>query len=271
MSRRSGVNSPHQRVQRAIPGAICGIRRSQQNGNSLMISRHTIALAAALMGATLFAPSAPAQVRGMHAFGPAPRARSSFRFSGRAGFGHPGQRRFYAGYAFLPPPYFYPDYYSGYGPETPEEPPAPMFAAQPPEPPLPVASPVEPLLMEYHGGQWMRIPTGSEMPVGPQSTQPESAQTSSPRPGIAGQEVRQQPPQLPPAVLVFRDGHQEEVEKYMIHGNVLYTSADYWSTGSWTRKILMADLDVPATLKLNEERGAKFDLPSGPGEIMVRF
>jgi hypothetical protein len=29
-------------------------------------------------------------------------------------------------------------------------------------------------------------------------------------------------------------------------------------------------LDVPATLKLNQERGAKFSLPSGPNEVMIR-
>jgi len=30
-------------------------------------------------------------------------------------------------------------------------------------------------------------------------------------------------------------------------------------------------LDIPASLKLNNERGAKFSLPSGPNEIVVRF
>jgi len=29
-------------------------------------------------------------------------------------------------------------------------------------------------------------------------------------------------------------------------------------------------LDIPATLKINRERGLKFSLPSGPGEIVVR-
>src|SRR4029077_944363 len=78
------------------------------------------------------------------------------------------------------------------------------------------------------------------------------------------------PSQLPPAVLVFRDGHEEEIGKYLIVGATIYTSSDYWSSGSWTRKVQMADLDVPATLKLNQERGAKFTLPSGPSEVMVR-
>jgi hypothetical protein len=50
----------------------------------------------------------------------------------------------------------------------------------------------------------------------------------------------------------------------------LYTSANYWTSGSWTRKIEIANLDVPATLKLNQERGSKFSLPSGPQEVVIR-
>ena len=84
-------------------------------------------------------------------------------------------------------------------------------------------------------------------------------------------ETAQPSPALPAAVLVFRDGHTEEVEKYVIQGGVINARSDYWSTGSWTRKIPIAELDVPATLKLNEERGGKFSLPSGPSEIVVRF
>ena len=75
---------------------------------------------------------------------------------------------------------------------------------------------------------------------------------------------------LPQAVLIFRDGHTEELRKYVIVGAILYTSADYWTTGSWTRKIPMVDLDLPATLKLNQERGAKFAVPSGPTEVVMR-
>ena len=78
------------------------------------------------------------------------------------------------------------------------------------------------------------------------------------------------PTELPPAVLVFRDGHQEEIGKYMITGATIYVSTDYWTSGSWTRKVQIAELDVPATLKLNQERGANFRLPSGPEEVIVR-
>jgi hypothetical protein len=71
-------------------------------------------------------------------------------------------------------------------------------------------------------------------------------------------------------VLVFRDGHKEEIGKYTIMGATIYANADYWSSGSWTRQVQIIELDVPATLKLNRERGAKFSLPSGPNEVMIR-
>jgi len=71
-------------------------------------------------------------------------------------------------------------------------------------------------------------------------------------------------------VLVFRDGHQEEVRKYTIIGTAISVKTDYWSTGSWTRNIPIADLDLAATLQLNQERGAKFTLPSRPSEVIVR-
>jgi hypothetical protein len=76
--------------------------------------------------------------------------------------------------------------------------------------------------------------------------------------------------ELPPAVLVFRDGHVEEIDNYTIIGDTLYLKANYWVSGSWTRKVEIANLDVPATLKINEEHGSKFRLPSGPQEVVIR-
>jgi hypothetical protein len=78
-------------------------------------------------------------------------------------------------------------------------------------------------------------------------------------------------PTLPPALLVFRDGHTEEIQKYVIHGADLYATLDYSTSGSWTKQIPLADLDIPASLKANKDRGAKFNLPSGPNEVVVRF
>ena len=44
----------------------------------------------------------------------------------------------------------------------------------------------------------------------------------------------------------------------------IYLKADNWTSGSWTKKIQIADLDVPATLKLNQGRGLNFVLPASP-------
>jgi len=220
-----------------------------------MLSRHTLALPIVLLSAALMAPSAHAQGRGGRGF-----AGGGARI-GRRGFAG----GYYPGWGFLPGPYYYPEDQSGYWP--PAAPPYQPYqvVVAPPAPPAP---PVEPLVMEDRGGQWVRVPTGTQLPTATQAQATSAPTSSSPAaPAVAAQPIVK----LPSAVIVFRDGHMEEVAKYVIRGNVLYTSADYWSTGSWTRKILVADLDVPATLKLNEQRGAKFDLPSGPSEIMVRF
>jgi hypothetical protein len=70
--------------------------------------------------------------------------------------------------------------------------------------------------------------------------------------------------------LLYRDGRKEEVSSYTIVGTVMYSSADYWNNGSWNKKIQLADLDVPGTLRLNQERGVRFVLPSAPNEVVTR-
>jgi hypothetical protein len=240
-----------------------------------MNSRFTVALSVAALGAALCAPTAPAQGRGgMRAPAAAPRARSSFRLSGRGEFDRANRRRFLNDSAFLFP-YYYSDDEFDYEPVAPEALPVQMVVPQPQQaaqPPASAASPAEPLLLEIHDGQWVRVPTGSEMQAIPQSTKPDSAKASSPSPGFVELPVAAPPlPALPPAVIVFRDGHTEEVARYMIQGDVLFTNADYWSTGSWTRKIPLTEVDIPASLKLNKDRGTKFNLPSGPNEVVIRF
>jgi hypothetical protein len=60
------------------------------------------------------------------------------------------------------------------------------------------------------------------------------------------------------AILVFKDGHQMEIQNYAVVGQTLYDL-----TSGRPRKISLADLDLPATEKLNDDRGVSFDLPSG--------
>ncbi len=61
-----------------------------------------------------------------------------------------------------------------------------------------------------------------------------------------------------PTVLIFKDGHQQEVENYAIVGSTLYDLSD-----GRRRKIALADLDLTATAKQNEDRGLDFQLPAG--------
>jgi hypothetical protein len=239
-----------------------------------MISRFSIALPAVMLGAALLAPTSSAQIHGMRGPRGAPRRGSSFGLTGSEGTARPSNRRFLDNSAFLFYPYFYPD--SDYEDEKniPEPAPAPVqvLVGTPAPSPAPAVHTVEPLLLENRDGKWVRIPTGNQLPTTPQSVQPATAQASKPRPGAPELAEAVAPlPKLPPAVIVFRDQHVEELGKYMILGDTLFTNADYWTTGAWSRKIPLKELDIPASLKLNKERGTKFSLPASPNEVVLRF
>ncbi len=64
-----------------------------------------------------------------------------------------------------------------------------------------------------------------------------------------------EPPQ-PPTTLVFKDGHQVEVGNYAIVSQTLYDL-----TPGHPRKIALADLDLLATEKQNDDHGVTFQLP----------
>lgn len=59
-----------------------------------------------------------------------------------------------------------------------------------------------------------------------------------------------------PTVLVFRDGHKEEVRNYAIVGQMLW---DF--SGKGTHKIPLSEIDLDTTRKLNDDRGVDFVLP----------
>ena len=65
-------------------------------------------------------------------------------------------------------------------------------------------------------------------------------------------------PIIPPTVLVFRDQHQLEVQNYAIVGQTLWNFAP-----QRTQKIPLADLDLAATQKANDDRGVTFRIPIG--------
>jgi hypothetical protein len=62
----------------------------------------------------------------------------------------------------------------------------------------------------------------------------------------------------PETVLVFKDGHQQEVANYAIVGATLYDLSD-----GHTKKVGLGELDLTATVKQNDDRGVDFKLPTG--------
>ncbi|HVI05539.1 MAG TPA: hypothetical protein VM711_05535 [Sphingomicrobium sp.] len=221
-----------------------------------------IALAVMFSASVGVAQNRVAIAAGRSFHGPGPGAGPAFRQTRIAGgFFHRGFGRFnspYYGLGYWPYywPYYDWPYYDSYD-YGPENQPAEMRAAEPPPVAAPKSEPLpDPVLLEFEGGRWVRVKDFGESA--------EKAPAASP-----GQAAAAAEPMLP-AVLIYRDGHREEVTNYAIIGQVLYTRADYWTSGAWTRTIQLADLDIAATLKANQERGVKFDLPSGPDEVMIR-
>jgi hypothetical protein len=225
-----------------------------------------------ILGTTMVALPAHAQRRG--AGGRIAGARRGFvRTRGAGGGGY------FAGAAF--DPYDYSDYTydsSAPGPEEVQAPPPQIiFAQAAPPTAAPSANAHQSVVLELQGDHWVRImnygqsqsdgqtsTTGSEQT--PNTPKAHEANPTTPR----RTEAEATPVVIPAAMLVYRDGHQEEIGKYAIIRATIYTNGDYWSSGSWTRQIQIAELDVPATLKVNQERGANFSLPSGPNEVMIR-
>jgi len=62
----------------------------------------------------------------------------------------------------------------------------------------------------------------------------------------------------PQTTLVFKDGQRLDVSNYAIVGNTLYDL-----TPGHRRKVALAELDLSATAKENDDRGIDFQLPPG--------
>jgi hypothetical protein len=60
----------------------------------------------------------------------------------------------------------------------------------------------------------------------------------------------------PATVLVFRDQHRQEVRNYAIAGGTLWVLNEQTA-----KKISLADLDLAATVRMNDERGVDFQVP----------
>lgn len=193
----------------------------------------------------------------------AAQGRGGFGFRGfpNGGFaGHQG-RSFGRNWGYGDP-FFYSDYS-----------PAPVYEA--PIPPVVIVQPsgadarpepkAEPLMIEWQGDRYVRF-----------SGQHDSAASApldySSASEMSGRDKRVQSlhDELPPAVLVYRDGHREAVTDYVIASGNLYARGDYYRDGFWTKTVQLSDLDIPLTVRANSESGMKFVLPSGPNEVVTR-
>jgi hypothetical protein len=186
-----------------------------------------------------------------------------------------GGRRNSIGYGF------YPDYYPYDSPFAggQDEPTPPRDVAQAPLAPAATAptKPVEPLVVELRGDHWVRLtgygaseisnqlPASQIIPAAPAATSTKSKSKVADAAAVSSAEEK-----LPPAILVFRDGHREEISRYTIINKTIAVKSDYYASGSWTRKIQIADLNVPATLQANRDANTKFALPTRPNEVVMR-
>jgi hypothetical protein len=208
----------------------------------------------ALLGA-LFSPIAMAQMRAMAPLGPTPvNFPSPLRtsFAGRP-FSHPGA-------IVLGAPFLYADYPAQ--PWTVQSQPPQVVIVQPASSTdTPPETKAEPLMIELQGTRYVRFGGRQQSAERGINVPPDYADPITQR---ASQ------PELPPAILIFRDGHREPVPEYAIVGGTLYASGDYWQTGHWTRNIQLSALNLPATIQANHDAGIKFTLPSAPNEVVTR-
>jgi hypothetical protein len=65
----------------------------------------------------------------------------------------------------------------------------------------------------------------------------------------------------PTTVLIFKDGHRSDVVNYAIVGDTLFDFA-----GGRAHKILLADIDLDATRKANDDQGIEFKVPHSSGK-----
>jgi hypothetical protein len=144
----------------------------------------------------------------------------------------------------------------------------------------------QPLMIELKGDRYVKVSTtavdGEALPLSlaPNNASPaKSARGHSIGLSTSNSGSTQGPmiaapspaPSLPPAVLIFRDGHSEEVRDYTIADGSLYARGDYYRDGYWNKKIDLSTLNLALTLQANSERNVKFVLPSSPNEVIARF
>jgi len=136
------------------------------------------------------------------------------------------------------------------------------------------AKPAEPLLIEWDGERYVRRSGGSSvLTAAGTSEQSKAKKSSTAQPthfSEAATPAALARAESAPATFVFRDGHQEQSSDYTIASGMIYARGDYWTSGTWTKKIPIAQLDIPATLRANADKGVPFRLPGAPNEVITR-
>src|SRR5689334_21200072 len=185
-----------------------------------------------------YLPNAPASVTSISPFNfntrpyvnvpvsPYPRGGRRFNHCRGFGCGYGGY-----GYSYALPYYVYP-YDAGYDPST-EGSSGPYLYSGPPQGQTP---PNEQTLHVIVDAAPQKTPPREEVA----DVQPQGSVGTIPgaKPGV-------------PTTLVFRDGHKQQVTNYAIMDQTVYVFDDR------TKKIALADLDVPATIKANDDEGVE--------------
>ena len=91
------------------------------------------------------------------------------------------------------------------------------------------------------------------------ATAKDAEKDAEPQNDADASETQEPPADLPATVFIFKDGHKLETQNYAIQGQTLFDFSN-----NQLRKIKLADLDLDATRKANDELGINVRLPSAP-------
>ncbi len=128
-----------------------------------------------------------------------------------------------------------------------------------------------PLLIEWQGDRYVRRTSAD---ANSRASQPDYVADAKPAAAATTRALVANNPgkksDTPPTTFIFRDGHHEQSSDYSIISGIIYARLDYWTTGQWSKQICLSDLDVPATVKANQDQGITFRVPRAPNEIITR-
>jgi hypothetical protein len=120
------------------------------------------------------------------------------------------------------------------------------------------ATKTQPLMIELQNGRYVRV---ASTPANGEALSLTNDKKPAPPSNVSAP---------PPAVLIFRDGHTEEVHDYAIADGTLYARGNYFTDGYWQKKIPISTLNVTETIQANTTRKVKFLLPQSPNEVITR-